>query len=52
MTWTLIRSWAWLLREVVLPTVKEHDLALTLMVGVRRRVNPAMRDAGDGLGKG
>jgi hypothetical protein len=40
-----------LLREVVLPTAREHDLALTLMVGVRRRVNPGMRDAGDGLGK-
>ena len=29
-----------LLREVVLPTAKEHGLAITLMVGVRRRVNP------------
>lgn len=40
-----------LLREVVLPTVKEHKLALTLMVGVRRRVNPHLRDAGDGIGR-
>ncbi|HEU4770177.1 MAG TPA: hypothetical protein VFS77_22610 [Pyrinomonadaceae bacterium] len=40
-----------LLREVVLPTAKEHNLALTLMVGVRRRVNPMLREAGDGLGK-
>ena len=40
-----------LLREVVLPTAKEHGLALTLMVGVRRRVNPNLRDAGDGVGK-
>jgi hypothetical protein len=40
-----------LLREVVLPTAKEHGLALTLMVGVRRRVNPQLREAGDGMGK-
>jgi hypothetical protein len=40
-----------LLREVVLPTAKTHGLALTLMVGVRRGVNPALREAGDGMGK-
>ncbi|HEV8187707.1 MAG TPA: hypothetical protein VGP83_08160 [Pyrinomonadaceae bacterium] len=40
-----------LLREVVLPTAKEHGLAITLMVGVRRRVNPRLREAGDGVGK-
>src|SRR6185503_2765841 len=40
-----------LLREVVLPTAKEHGLAITLMVGVRRRVNPKLREAGDGVGK-
>jgi hypothetical protein len=40
-----------LLRDVVLPTAKEHDLGLTLMVGVRRRVNPDLREAGDSLGK-
>ena len=40
-----------LLREVVLPAAKEHGLALTLMVGVRRRVNPNLREAGDGAGK-
>lgn len=40
-----------LLREVVLPVAREHGLALTLMVGVRRRVNPSLRDAGDGLGR-
>lgn len=40
-----------LLREVVLPAAKEHGLALTLMVGVRRRVNPRLREAGDGVGK-
>jgi len=40
-----------LLREVVLPTAKEHGLAITLMVGVRRRVNPRLREAGDGVAK-
>ena len=40
-----------LLREVVLPAAKEHGLAITLMVGVRRRVNPNLRDAGDGVGR-
>jgi len=39
------------LRDVVLPKAMEHGLALTLMIGVRRRVNPSLRDAGDGLGR-
>ena len=39
------------LREVVLPAAQEHQLPLTLMIGVRRRVNPRLREAGDGLGK-
>jgi hypothetical protein len=40
-----------LLRDVVVPTAKEHDLGLTLMVGVRRRVNPDLLEAGDGVAK-
>jgi hypothetical protein len=40
-----------LLREVILPTAKAHRLPLTLMVGVRRRVNQQLHDAGDGLGR-
>ena len=40
-----------LIREVVLPTAKEHGLTVTLMVGVRRSVNPELREAGDGLGR-
>src|SRR5215208_4338355 len=39
------------IREVVLPTAREHGLPLALMVGVRRGVNPALRAAGDGLGR-
>jgi hypothetical protein len=41
----------WVLREVVLPTAREHRLALALMVGVRRAVNPALRAAGDAVGR-
>jgi hypothetical protein len=40
-----------LIREVVLPTAREHGLALAVMIGVRRGVNPALRSAGDGLGR-
>jgi len=40
-----------LLREVVLPAAKAHGLTLTLMVGVRRAVNPELREAGDALGR-
>jgi hypothetical protein len=40
-----------LLREVVMPAAKEHSLPLTLMVGVRRAVNPNLRDAGDAVGQ-
>ena len=40
-----------LLREVILPIAKEHRLPLTLMVGVRRGVNPQLREAGDALGR-
>jgi hypothetical protein len=40
-----------LLRDVVLPTAKDHGVALTLMVGVRRGVNPNLKEAGDALGR-
>ncbi|MBV9926765.1 MAG: glucuronate isomerase, partial [Acidobacteria bacterium] len=40
-----------LIREVVLPTARAHGLPLALMVGVRRGVNPALRAAGDGVGR-
>ena len=41
----------WFLRDVVLPAAKEYGLPLTLMIGVRRGVNPELREAGDGLGR-
>lgn len=40
-----------IIREVVLPTARAHDLSFALMIGVRRGVNPALRAAGDGLGR-
>jgi hypothetical protein len=40
-----------LLNEVVLPTAREHDLPFAMMIGVRRGVNPALRAAGDGVGR-
>jgi hypothetical protein len=40
-----------LLREAVLPACREFAIPLSLMIGVRRQVNPAIRLAGDGVGK-
>jgi hypothetical protein len=40
-----------LLREVVMPAAREHALPLAVMLGVRRGVNPALRTAGDGVGR-
>jgi hypothetical protein len=40
-----------LLREAVLPVCRELDLPLSLMIGVRRSVNPALRSAGDASGR-
>jgi hypothetical protein len=40
-----------LIEEVILPTCRAHDLSFALMIGVRRRVNPALKLAGDGLGR-
>jgi hypothetical protein len=40
-----------LLREAVLPVCREIDIPLSLMIGVRRAVNPALRSAGDGSGR-
>jgi hypothetical protein len=40
-----------LIKEAVLPACKAHGISLALMIGVRRRVNPALKLAGDGLGR-
>ncbi len=44
-------SRARLFRDVVLPTCREHNISLALMIGVRRRVNPSLKLAGDGVGR-
>jgi hypothetical protein len=36
-----------MLRDVVLPTLAERDLPFAMMIGSKRGVNPALRDAGD-----
>jgi hypothetical protein len=40
-----------LLREAVLPSCRELHLPLSLMIGVRKKVNPALRLAGDAGGR-
>jgi hypothetical protein len=39
-----------LLRDVIFPTAKAHNIPFAMMIGVRKRVNPALVDAGDSLG--
>jgi hypothetical protein len=39
------------LRDVVLPTAKAHDLPFAMMIGVKRQINPVLGDAGDGVGR-
>jgi hypothetical protein len=40
-----------LLKEAVIPACREFDIPLSLMIGVRYQVNPAIRLAGDAVGK-
>ena len=40
-----------LLRDAVLPVCRELGLPVSLMIGVRRGVNPALRSAGDASGR-
>ncbi|MEO8658256.1 MAG: glucuronate isomerase [Bryobacteraceae bacterium] len=40
-----------LLKEAVLPACREFDLPMSLMIGVRYLVNPALRLAGDAVGR-
>lgn len=40
-----------IINEIVLPIARENDLPFAVMIGVRRNVNPALRVAGDGLGR-
>lgn len=40
-----------LLAEAVLPTGRERNIPMSVMIGVRYQVNPAIKLAGDGVGK-
>ena len=40
-----------LLAGAVLPACREFDIPLSLMIGVRYLVNPALKLAGDAVGK-
>lgn len=40
-----------ILKEAVLPVCKTNNISLALMIGVRRQINPALKLAGDGLGR-
>ena len=42
---------AWLIEHAVLPHCRDHGQAFALMMGVKRAVNPALRMAGDGVGR-
>ncbi len=39
-----------LITEVVLPVCRSHSLPFSMMIGARKQVNPALKDAGDSLG--
>jgi hypothetical protein len=39
-----------LLNDVVLPVCRAHNIPFSMMIGPRKQVNPALRDAGDSLG--
>lgn len=39
------------LKDAILPACREFDIPLSLMIGVRRQVNPALRLAGDAAGR-
>jgi hypothetical protein len=40
-----------ILNEAVLPSCREFGLPMSMMIGVRRQVNPALRLAGDAVGR-
>jgi hypothetical protein len=40
-----------LLADAILPTCRELDLPMSLMIGVRKQVNPRLRLAGDAVGR-
>jgi len=49
--WPANTDAAWLIEHAVLPHGRDHGQPLALMLGVKRGVNPALRLAGDGVGR-
>jgi hypothetical protein len=39
-----------LIKDVVLPTGRDHKMPFSMMIGVRKAAHPELRDAGDSLG--
>ena len=39
------------LRDVVIPTAKAHNLPFAMMIGVKRQINPQLGDAGDSVAR-
>ena len=40
-----------LFKEAIFPACAEHNVSLSLMIGVKRKVSPALKLAGDGVGR-
>jgi hypothetical protein len=40
-----------ILDRCILPVARAHDMPFAMMIGVKRRVNPALQLAGDGVGR-
>jgi hypothetical protein len=40
-----------IIRDVVMPCCREFNLPMALMIGVRRQVNPLLKNAGDAVGR-
>lgn len=49
--WPSDTDTAWLIEHAVLPHCRDMGQPFALMMGVKRAVNPALRMAGDGLGR-
>lgn len=48
---TVGRAGQTILEKVILPICEEHNLPFAMMIGSKMRVNPALREAGDMVGK-
>lgn len=49
--WPDKKTFGEVMRKVILPTARELNLPIALMIGVRKQVNPALGDGGDAVGQ-